>query len=138
MLKNFNKNYRNNWNISIFTSISYHSVFTRPPFLFFQYNHQCDILLPIVSCTHKLKAGIAYYHIFKPPCNVLFIILSPNPSKNCINTKSYVIDIFTGEDMENIERACILLPLILKMRYSPTCACAQSFFISFYVLAKLD
>jgi hypothetical protein len=57
MLKNFNKNYRNNRNISIFTSISYHSVLTRPPFLFFQ---QYDTLLPIVPCTHKLKAGIAY------------------------------------------------------------------------------
>jgi hypothetical protein len=60
MLKNFNKNYRNNRNISIFTSISYQSVFTRPPFLFFQHNQQCDTLLPIVPCTHKLKAGIAY------------------------------------------------------------------------------
>jgi hypothetical protein len=60
MLKNFNKNYRNNRNISIFTSISYHSVLTRPPFLFFQHNQQCDTLLPIVPCTHKLKAGIAY------------------------------------------------------------------------------
>jgi hypothetical protein len=57
MLKNFNKNYRN---ISIFTSISYHSVFKRPPFLFFQHNQQCDTLLSIVPCTHKLKAGIAY------------------------------------------------------------------------------
>jgi hypothetical protein len=45
---------------AIFTSISYHSVFTRPPFLFFQHNQQCDTLLPIVPCTHKLKAGIAY------------------------------------------------------------------------------
>jgi hypothetical protein len=63
MLKIFNKNYRNNRNISIFTSISYHSVFTQPPFLFFQHNQQCDTLLPIVPCTHKphkLKAGIAY------------------------------------------------------------------------------
>jgi hypothetical protein len=60
MLKNFNKNYRNNQNISIFTSISYHSVFTRPPFLFFQHNQQYDTLLPIVPCTHKLKAGITY------------------------------------------------------------------------------
>jgi hypothetical protein len=59
MLKNFNKNFQNNRNISIFTSISYHSVFTRPPFLFFQHNQQCDTLLPIVPCTHKLKAGIA-------------------------------------------------------------------------------
>jgi hypothetical protein len=61
MLKNFNKNYRNNRNISIFTSISYHSVFTRPPF---QHNQQCDTLLPIVPCTHKLNAGIAYREIF--------------------------------------------------------------------------
>ena len=60
MLKNFNKNYQSNRNISIFTSISYHSVFTRPPFLFFQHNQQCDTLLPIVPCTYKLKAGIAY------------------------------------------------------------------------------
>ena len=63
MLKIFNKNYRNNRNISIFTSISYHSVFWRPPFLFFQHNQQCDTLLPIVPCTHKLKAGIAYSHL---------------------------------------------------------------------------
>ena len=35
-------------------------MFTRPPFLIFQHNHQCDTLLPIVPCTHKLKAGIAY------------------------------------------------------------------------------
>ena len=48
MLKNFNKNYRNNRNISIFTSISYHSVFTRPPFLFFQHNQQYDMELPII------------------------------------------------------------------------------------------
>ena len=34
-------------------------------------------------------------HIFKPPCNVLFI-----------NTKSHVIDIFTSEDME-IMSLCI-------------------------------
>jgi hypothetical protein len=61
MLKNFNKNCRNNRNISIFTSISYHSVFTRPPFLFFQHNQQYDTLLSIIPCTHKLKAGIAYY-----------------------------------------------------------------------------
>jgi hypothetical protein len=60
MLNNFNKNCRNNRNISIFTSISYHSVFTRPPFLFFQHNQQYDTLLPIVPCKHKLKAGIAY------------------------------------------------------------------------------
>jgi hypothetical protein len=61
MLKNFNKNYRNNRNISIFTSVSYHSVFTRPPFLFFQHNQQYDTLLPIIPCKRKLKAGIAYY-----------------------------------------------------------------------------
>jgi hypothetical protein len=65
MLKHFNKNYRNNRNISIFTSISYHSVFIWPPFLFFQHNQQCDTLLPIVPCTHKLKAGIAYYNFFR-------------------------------------------------------------------------
>jgi hypothetical protein len=35
-------------------------VFTRPPFLFFQHNQQYDTLLPIIPCTHKLKAGIAY------------------------------------------------------------------------------
>ena len=35
-------------------------MFTRPPFLFFQHHQQCDTLLPIVPCTHKLKAGIAY------------------------------------------------------------------------------
>jgi hypothetical protein len=58
--KNFNKNCRNNRNISIFTSMSYHSVFTRPPFLFFQHNQQYDTLLPIIPCTHELKAGIAY------------------------------------------------------------------------------
>jgi hypothetical protein len=60
MLKNFNKNYRN---ISIFTSISYHSVFTRALFLFFQHSQQHDALLtllPITPCTHKLKDGIAY------------------------------------------------------------------------------
>jgi hypothetical protein len=55
MLKNVNKNCRNNRNISIFTSINYHSEFTRPPFLFFQHNHQYDTLLPIVPCTHKLS-----------------------------------------------------------------------------------
>ena len=60
MLKHFNKNRRNNRNISIFTSISYHSVFSRPPSLFFQHNQQYDTLLPILPCTHKLKAGIAY------------------------------------------------------------------------------
>ena len=57
MLKNFNKNCRN---ISIFTSISYHTVFTQPPFLICQHNRQYDTLLPIPPCTHKLKAGIAY------------------------------------------------------------------------------
>jgi hypothetical protein len=36
-------------------------MFTRPQFLFFQHNQQCDTLLPIVPCTHKLKAGISYY-----------------------------------------------------------------------------
>jgi hypothetical protein len=76
MLINFNKNYRNNRNISIFTSISYHSVFTRPPFLFsksamwYQHNQQCDILLPIVPCTHKLKAGIAYWYMHSKVANV--------------------------------------------------------------------
>jgi hypothetical protein len=64
LLKNFNKNCRNKQNISIFTSISYHSVFTRPPFLFFQHNQQYDTLLPIVPCTHKLKTGIAYSERF--------------------------------------------------------------------------
>jgi hypothetical protein len=59
MLKNFSNNCRNNRTISIFTSISYHFVFTRPPFLFFQLNRQYDTLLPIIPCTHKLKAGIA-------------------------------------------------------------------------------
>ena len=39
-------------------------------------------------------------HICKPPCNVLFIIYSQ--AKNCINTKSHVIDIFTSEDMVNM------------------------------------
>jgi hypothetical protein len=39
-------------------------------------------------------------HIFKPPCNVLFIISSQE--NNCINTKSHVIDIFACEDVENI------------------------------------
>jgi hypothetical protein len=50
-------------NISIFTSISYHSLFTWPPFLFFQHDLQYDTctLLP-TPCVHKLKAGIAYYH----------------------------------------------------------------------------
>ena len=56
MLKNFNKNYRNNRNISIFTRISYHSVFTRPLFLLIQHNHKCDTLLPIVPCTRPLPA----------------------------------------------------------------------------------
>jgi hypothetical protein len=46
MLKNFNKNCRNNRYISIFTSISY---------------QQYDTLLPIPPCTHKLKAGTAYW-----------------------------------------------------------------------------
>ena len=64
MLKNFNKNYQNNRNISIFTSISHHSVFTRPPFLFFQHSQQCDTLLPIVPCTHKLKAGLPIMYLF--------------------------------------------------------------------------
>jgi hypothetical protein len=57
--KFFNKNCRNNRNISIFTSINYHSVFIRP-FLFFQHNQQYDTLLPILPCAHKLQAGIAY------------------------------------------------------------------------------
>ena len=39
-------------------------------------------------------------HILKPPCNVLFIISSQ--AKNCINTKSHMIDIFTSKDMENM------------------------------------
>jgi hypothetical protein len=65
MLKNFNKNCWNNQNISMFTSISYHSVFTWPPFLFFQHNQQCDTLLPITPCTHKLKAGIAYLFMWQ-------------------------------------------------------------------------
>jgi hypothetical protein len=30
------------------------------PFLFFQHNQQYDTLLPIIPCTHELKAGIAY------------------------------------------------------------------------------
>jgi hypothetical protein len=38
-------------------------MFTRPPFLFFQHNQQYDTLLPIPPCTHKLKAGIAYWRI---------------------------------------------------------------------------
>jgi hypothetical protein len=63
MLKKFNKNCRNNRNIAIFTSIRYHSVFTRPPFLFFQHNQQHDTLFqssPARINHHKLKAGIAY------------------------------------------------------------------------------
>jgi hypothetical protein len=59
MLKNFNKKYRNNRNISIFTSITLR-VYTATIFIF-QHNQQYDTLLPIVPCTHKLKAGIAYY-----------------------------------------------------------------------------
>ena len=83
MLKNFNKNYRNNRKISIFTSINYHSVFTRPSFLFFQHNHQCDTLLPIVPCTHKLKAGIAYRPLFwliisNTMITSIFIVLKGN------------------------------------------------------------
>ena len=35
-------------------------MFTRALFLFFQHNQQHDTLLPITTCTHKLKAGIAY------------------------------------------------------------------------------
>jgi hypothetical protein len=37
-------------------SISYHSVFARPPFLFFQHNQQHDTLLLFTPCTHKVKA----------------------------------------------------------------------------------
>ena len=32
---------------------------TRSPFLIFPHNQQYDTLLPIIPCTHKLKAGIA-------------------------------------------------------------------------------
>jgi hypothetical protein len=33
----------------------------------------------------------------------MFCLLYSPQQKNCINTKSHVIDIFTGEDMENIQ-----------------------------------
>jgi hypothetical protein len=36
-------------------------MFTWSPFLFFQHNQQYDTLLSITPCTHKLKAGIAYW-----------------------------------------------------------------------------
>jgi hypothetical protein len=58
MLKKVNKNCRN---ISILTGISRHSVFTRPPFLFFQHFQQYDTLVTVTPCAHKLKAGIAYW-----------------------------------------------------------------------------
>jgi hypothetical protein len=41
--------------------MSYHFVFTRALFLFFQHSQQHDTLLPITPCTHKLKAGIVYF-----------------------------------------------------------------------------
>jgi hypothetical protein len=54
-------------------------------------------------------------HIFKPTCNVLFIILSQ--AKNCINTKSHVIrNIFTSEDMENISLSRLLYSIIIMFR----------------------
>jgi hypothetical protein len=30
---------------------------------FFQHNQQCDTLLPIIPCRHKLKAGITYWKV---------------------------------------------------------------------------
>jgi hypothetical protein len=56
-------------------------------------------------------------HIFKPPCNVLFIIYSPKQKIAKIHAqkqigKSHVIDIFTSEDMENIS-LCIFQYLTL-------------------------
>ena len=72
MLKNFNINCRNNRNISIFTSISYHSVFTRPPFLFFQHNQQYDT---IVTCIH-LYIEKCVYIVFR--YSYLFIYLFSN------------------------------------------------------------
>jgi hypothetical protein len=32
----------------------------------FQHNQQYDTLLPIIPCTHKLKAGIAYSSASRP------------------------------------------------------------------------
>jgi hypothetical protein len=58
MLKKFNKLPKQPKYFNIYNS--YHSLFTWPPFLFFQHYQQYDTLLPIIPCTHNLKAGIAY------------------------------------------------------------------------------
>jgi hypothetical protein len=56
-------------------------------------------------------------HIFKPPCNVLFIIYSPKQKIVKFHAqkqigKSHVIDIFTSEDMENI--SCVFFSISLS------------------------
>jgi hypothetical protein len=67
-------------------------VFTQPPFLFFQYNQQYDTLLPIIPCTHKLKAGIAYCAL--KTWNMTFIgALSIMERQTVINLKT--VEIFT-------------------------------------------
>ena len=50
-------------------------------------------------------------HIFKPPCNVLFII----QAKDCINTKSHVID--KMENMSLCISQYLTLYYIIKGRY---------------------
>jgi hypothetical protein len=54
-------------------------------------------------------------HIFKPPCNVLFIIQSQ--AKNCINTKSHVIYIFTSEDSSDMENITLCIFQYLTLYY---------------------
>jgi hypothetical protein len=52
-------------------------VFKQPPFLFFQHNQQYDTLLPILPCTHKLKAGIVNCRQMKADCSTCRYIGPP-------------------------------------------------------------
>jgi hypothetical protein len=104
MLENYNTNCRNNRNISIFTSISFHFVFTQLPFLFFQHNQQYYTLLvlPIIPCTHK-KISHSYYfskhyviffaelHIFLPDKRVVSKFLNCHKIVKITNLQYYNI-----------------------------------------------
>jgi hypothetical protein len=60
---------------------------------------------------------------------VMFCLLYSPKQKNCINTKSHVIDIFTSEDMENIS-LCIFQYLTVYFSVSHSLLCNKNFYLS--------
>jgi hypothetical protein len=71
----------------------------------------------IFECENNIlrKCAASEYNIvFNTRRYVMFCLLYCPQAKNCINTKSHVIDIFTSEDMENMS-LCISQYLTLTI-----------------------